>query len=317
MNPALKLIPLTVAIALLISGCGRDGYYYDRNEEYRSAQLAEPLRLPETRQASRYQDAMPVPRANSDFLAEGEFDAPRPQPLSIRQQGEQRFVEAREAGGERWLLVNATPASVWPRLQTFVAQQGHEIVTLDASRGRIETAQATFSVRQGLRGNTSEIRCQEAAATATRCLGALEDYLAATGGQGKSVSLAAQTLSRDERVRLENRNGEWQLLLALGFERAWSELFYQLENTFVGDGRELLDQNRSRGEFLIEYTPRGADTGGFFGFFGGKEQARRYRLQVDEPSPGMTRVRVAAADDQPLSDSNARELLDTLAATLR
>lgn len=316
MNPALKLLPLTVAIALLASGCGRDGYYYDRNEEYRSAEMTEPLRLPETRQANRYQDAMPVPRANSDYLAEGEFEAPRPQPLRAGQQGEQPFVEAREAGGDRWLLVNAAPASVWPRLQGFVQQQGLEVTALDASRGRIATDQGAYSVRQGLRGSTSEVRCEGASGSATQCLSALGDYLSATGEQAGSVSLAAQGLSRDERVRLENQAGEWQLLLALGFDRAWSELFYQLENEFAGEGRELLDQNRSSGEFLIAYTPRNAESGGFFGWFGDPEP-RRYRLQLDPPSPGTTRVRVATADDRPLGSGEARELLDTLAATLR
>ena len=46
MNPASKLLPLTVVVALLASGCARDGYYYDRNEEYRDARMTEPLVLP-------------------------------------------------------------------------------------------------------------------------------------------------------------------------------------------------------------------------------------------------------------------------------
>lgn len=324
MNPALKLIPLTVAIALMASGCARDGYYYDRNEEYRSAQMTEPLTLPATREATRYQDAMPVPRANSDFLAEGEFEAPRPQALAASRQGEQAFVEEREAGEDRWLLVNAAPASVWPRLQGFVDQRGLAVTALDPASGRIETDQAVLSVRQGLRGNTSEVRCAQpgvvsgaSASSHAQCLAALNSYLSSMGGQEQSVSLAAQTLSRDDRVRLENQGGEWQLLLALGFDRAWSELFYQLENEFSGENRQLIDQNRSAGEFLVEYAPRGADEGGFFGFFGSDAQTRRYRLMVDGRGQNTTRVRVASADDQPVSDSDARELLDTLATTLR
>ncbi|SHE58385.1 Beta-barrel assembly machine subunit BamC [Modicisalibacter ilicicola DSM 19980] len=317
MNPVFKWIPLAVAFALAASGCSRSGYYYDRNEEYREAELAEPLQLPETRRASRYQDAMPVPPASNDFLAEGEFEAPRPQPLAGSRQGEQAFIEEREAGADRWLLVNAAPAAIWPRLQAFVDQRGLATQALDASSGRIVTDQATLSVRQGLRGNTSEVRCENAAGVHyAQCLSALNDYLASFGEQEQSVSLAAQNLSRDDRVRLENAGGEWQLLMALGFDRAWSELFYQLENNFAGEGRRLLDQNRSRGEFLVEYTPRGEE-GGFLGLFGDDAETRRYRLEVDEPGQGTTRVRVAAADEAPLSGSDARELLDTLAATLR
>ncbi|MEC9482032.1 MAG: outer membrane protein assembly factor BamC [Halomonas sp.] len=322
MKPALKLIPLTVAIALLASACSRDGYYYDRNEEYRSARMTEPLVLPESRQQSRYQDAMPVPRASSDFFAEDEFEAPRPRALAAaRQDTQAAFVEDRQVGADHWLLVNAAPASVWPRLQGFVEQRGLAITALDPSRGRIETGQAVLSVRQGLRNETSEVRCQNpgtigATAPHEPCLTALSSYLASEGDQAQSVSLAAQNLSRDDRVRLENQAGNWQLLLSLGFERAWPELRYQLEN-FEGEGLRLVDQNRSSGEFLVEYAPGEAGDDGFFGLFGTDAASQAYRLLVDEPSQGMTRVRVAPAGDAPAEGSAARELLDTLASTLR
>lgn len=324
MNPASKLIPLTVVVALLASGCARDGYYYDRNEEYRNARMTEPLNLPESRQPGRYQDAMPVPRANSDFLASSEeFDAPRPQPLAASRQGEEAFVEMREAGADRWLLVNAAPASVWPRLQGFVEQRGLEVTTLDPANGRIETDQAVLRVRQGLRGNTSEVRCENLAASAgaasayDQCLAALNGYLTSMGAQDQSVSLAAQTLSRNDRVRLENQAGEWYLLLSLGFDRAWSELHYQLENSFDSETRQLVDQNRSTGELLVDYAPRNADRGGFLGFFEGDAPVRRYRLQVESAGPESTRVNVAPADGEPLSNGEARELLDALATALR
>ncbi|WP_048307656.1 outer membrane protein assembly factor BamC [Halomonas sp. PR-M31] len=317
MNPVFKWTPLILVTALVVSGCGRSGYYYDRNDEYRDAYLTKPLTLPDNRQRNRYQDAMPVPPANSDFLAQGEFSAPRPQPLTGGDQGEQKFVEQREAGADRWLLVNAAPAAIWPRLQGFVAQRGLEARALNASQGRIETDQATLSVRQGLRGNTSEVRCETAPGTdASQCLSALSSHLSSYAQEQQSVSLAAQNLSRDDRVRLENAGGAWQLLMALGFDRAWSELFYQLENNFAKKGNKLLDQNRSAGEFLVEYTPKD-DGGSFFGLFGDDAEPRQYRLLVDEPTQGKTRVRVAATNDNSLSGSDARELLDELAATLR
>lgn len=317
MNPVFKWMPLILATALVVSGCGRSGYYYDRNDEYRDAHLTQPLTLPDTRQLNRYQDAMPVPPASSDFLAQGDFDAPRPQPLTGGNQSEQKFVEQREAGADRWLLVNTAPAAIWPRLQAFVAQRGLETRALNAAQGRIETDQATLSVRQGLRGNTSEVRCETAmAADEPQCLSALNSYLTSYAQEQQSVSLAAQNLSRDDRVRLENAGGAWQLLMALGFDRAWSELFYQLENNFDGKGNKLIDQNRSTGEFLVEYTPRD-EGGGFFGLFSGDAEPQQYRLLVDEASPGRTRVRVAATDDESLNGSDVRELLDTLAATLR
>lgn len=317
MRPLFKWMPLAVAVALVVSGCGGDGYYYNRNEEYRSAEMTEPLDLPETRAERRYQNAMPVPDANSDFLASGEFEVPRPQSLAVSVQSDQRFVELREAGNDRWLLVSAAPASVWPQLQGFVEDHGLEVTALDAASGRIETTQAVLRVRQGLRGNTSEVRCEGPAAANGQCLRALQGYLGAVEEDERSVSLAAQNLSRTDRVRLENRQGEWQLWLALDFERAWSELLYQLDNSFEDEGQQLLDQNRSAGEFLVEYTPNGDDDGGFFGWFGGDAEPQQYRLLIVDAGQNSTRVSVASADDTPLADGEARELLDTLAATLR
>lgn len=316
MRPLFKWMPLAVFMALVMSGCGGDGYYYDRNEEYRSAEMTAPLDLPETRAERRYQNAMPVPDANSDYLASGEFEAPRPQSLAVSSQSDQRFVELREAGNDRWLLVSAAPASVWPQLQGFVEDHGLEVTALDASSGRIETTQAVLRVRQGLRGNTSEVRCEGQAAANGQCLRALQGYLGAVDEDERSVSLAAQNLSRVDRVRLENQQGEWQLWLALDFERAWSELLYQLDNSFDDEGK-LLDQNRSAGEFLVEYIPNGDDDGGFLGWFGSDAEPRQYRLMVDDAGQNATRVSVASADDTPLADGEARELLDTLAATLR
>jgi len=316
MRPVFKWMPLAIGAALIISGCGRDGYYYNRNEEYRSARMTEPLQLPETIDPRRYQNAMPVPDANSDFMASGEFEVPRPEPLAVSGQGDGRFVELREAGNDRWLLVSAAPASVWPLMQGFVEAHGLQVTALDAASGRIETPQAVLRVRQGLRGNTSEVRCEGPAAANGQCLRAVQGYLSAVGEEERSVSLAAQNLSRVDRVRLENQQGEWQLWLALDFARAWSELRYQLENNFGDEGRQLLDQNRSAGEFLVEYAP-GDDGDGFFGLFDDDAEPQRYRLLVTDAGANATRVSVVSADDSPLAHGEARELLDSLAATLR
>ncbi|WP_129138969.1 outer membrane protein assembly factor BamC [Modicisalibacter coralii] len=315
MKPVFKWIPLVVAVGLVVSGCGRDGYYYDRNDEYRSAQMSEPLELPDSRRKSDYQDAMPVPSVSNDFAAEHDFEAPRPQPLAGGESEDAPYVELREAGSDRWLLVNAAPGSVWPQLQSFVESRGLQATQLDASRGRIATSQADFRIRQGLRNNTSEVRCSGPAATDGQCLAALRGYLDSSGAQAQGVSLAAQKLSQEQRVRLQHQDGRWQLLLALDMQRAWSELHYQLENNFAGDGRELVDQNRSAGEFLIDYKPRDSE-GGWFDWFG-SDQPRRYRLSVAPAANDQTRVTVAAGDDRALEDGEAREVLDALAATLR
>lgn len=315
MNPVFTWMPLIVAAAVALSGCGRDGYYYDRSAEYQAAEMSQPLELPDARRSSRYQNAMPVPDASNDFVAEGDFEVPRPQPLAGSRDDDLPYVELREAGGDRWLLVNASPGGVWPQLQGFVESRGLTVTSLDASQGRIVTRQADFRVRQGLRNGTSEVRCS-APDAAGQCLTALQGYLDSRSEQASGVSLAAQSLAQEERVRLLKRDGRWQLQLALGIDRAWSELHYQLSNNFTGEGRKLVDQNRSAGDFLVDYTPR-EDDSGWFDWFGGDAQSRRYRLHVASAGDGESRVTVAAADDRALTDSEARTVLDALASTLR
>ncbi|MGM8932895.1 outer membrane protein assembly factor BamC [Salinicola halophyticus] len=317
MKPILKWMPLMLCSSLALSGCGlfQDGYYYDRNDEYQNAKMAKPLDLPDSRNRVLYQDSMPVPQADSDFsAADAVDDAPRPQPLASGQGDEQAYVEMREAGSERWLLVDAAPASVWPRLQGFAVDHGVQPTAINAGSGRIETAQGSLSLRQGLRSGTSEVRCD--IGSSAQCLSSVQAYLENNHTADSGVSLAAQPLDQSERVKLRNRDGGWELDLALDSERAWSELYYQLQNGFDDDRLTLTDQNRSAGQFFVDYLPLNAEGGGWFDWFGSDPKPEHYRLQLDSTA-GNSVVTVADAEGQPVASAAARELLDAIASTLR
>lgn len=152
-----------------------------------------------------------------------------------------------------------------------------------------------------------------------RCLDALQRYLAANAGDQVGVSLAAQPLARDDRVQLVNQSGEWQLELALNLERAWPELRYQLENDFESERGTLVDQNRSAGQFVIDYAVRDDDAGWFdwLDWFGDDAATQRYRLNVSANGDNATQVRVSGEDGGPVDAGDAREVLDAVAATLR
>ncbi|WP_251977678.1 outer membrane protein assembly factor BamC [Salinicola avicenniae] len=318
MKPILKWMPLMLCSSLVLSGCGlfQDGYYYDRNDEYRNAEMAAPLELPDSRNRIRYQDSMPVPQANSDFAASDAVeDAPRPQALGASQGDERPYVEMRRADSEQWLVVNAAPASVWPRLQGFTAEHGVSPTAINAADGRIDTAQGRLSLRQGLRSGTSEVRCDIGAEG--QCLSAVRAYLEASGSADSGVSLAAQPLDQSERVRLRNRDGGWELDLALDAERAWNELLYQLQSGIDDDRLTLTDQNRSAGQFYVDYRPADEEDGGWFDWFGDDAPTQQsYRLQLASTG-AATVVTVADPDGQPVAQPAARELLDTIASTLR
>lgn len=299
-------------LLLAIGGCG-GGYYYDRNSEYADAQMTAPLELPAQRDQTRYGNAMPVPEAHNDFLRDPNgFEPPRPQTLSAA--GESRnFVENRRADGSRWLVVSAAPGAVWPALQQFVQAGGYRIEDVDGQRGQIVTDRGVLSVRQGLRNNTTDVYCQQGSESVESCLDEISQYLSSRAPEG-SVSLMAQNLSRNDRVRLESRDESWRLSLALDFPRAWAELAWQLENSYETERRRLLDQNRSERVFQVAYTVEGE--GSWVPFMGSDDQRREYRLHVEPVESGVI-VTVTDNDGRPVDQRIARDLLDGVASTLR
>ncbi|WP_456269722.1 outer membrane protein assembly factor BamC [Kushneria sp. AK178] len=304
----IMVTPLLIALG----GCG-GGYYHDRNSEYADAEMTPPLELPASRNQARYQNAMPVPQATNDFIRNRDgYEPPRPQTLSTSDR-ETRFVEPREADGNRWLVVSAAPGAVWPRLQEFVRANGYQVQNIDGSTGQITTDRGVLSVRQGIRNNTTDVYCQQGGSSVDACLSQVSQYLSSSAPQG-GVSMVAQNLSRNDRVRLESRDGNWRLALALDFPRAWAELAWQLENNYQTDQRRLIDQNRSERVFTVEYTVRGE--GSWIPFRGSSDETQQYLLHV-APADNGTFVTVTDRAGEPVDQQRTHDLLDGVASILR
>ncbi|QJQ97219.1 outer membrane protein assembly factor BamC [Halomonas sp. PA5] len=316
-------MPLAVSVMLVVAGCSRDGYYHDRNIDYTTAQPSRPLVLPDTRDLSRYRDAMPIPEARNEFVApEGRFRVPRPDAVASGSQ--HRFVERRDAGQEGWLIIDAEPGSVWPQLEDFARRQGLGIVSSDPAQGVLTTDQGTLRVRSGLRSGVSEVRCEQGGVTQPQCLDALDGYLMAESQTASASALASQrqrASERQESVRLERSGDEWYMTVDADAQRVWSELGYQLERNFVEESRQLLlESNADTRDFLIEYmTVSERNRGAFSIVFSAdvRQTAQWLRLALEETGPERTEVRVINESNKPLSAEDSRELLDTLAAMLR
>ncbi|MCM2130118.1 outer membrane protein assembly factor BamC [Larsenimonas rhizosphaerae] len=307
----------SASLLVLLAGCGSNGYYYDRNSEYVDAKMVAPLSLPEGARQGASQDAMPVPRVNGDFVqGKDGFKVPRPQPMMSK--GDQRdFAQLRNEDGDSWLLVNAAPAAVWPRLQDFASRAGYGIQEVDPARGRIQTRQGELTLVQGIRSNSTRVECTQGDSVNAACLKDLAGYLSQTvSQQGEGVSLAGQNLSDDNTVVLENRQGQWQLNIAQGFSSTWAEMAYQLEHSFSSDnGARLVDQDRSARTFTVTYTPSTASGSGWW-IFGSGPDPREYRLEL-APRDQQVVVTATRTDGQPIEQGEARELLDRVASTLR
>ncbi|ARS53410.1 outer membrane protein assembly factor BamC [Kushneria konosiri] len=303
---------MVTPLLLVMSGCG-GGYYYDRNSEYADAEMTAPLELPASRDQTRYQDAMPVPRASNDFIRSRDgYEPPRPQTLSTSDR-ETRFVEPRQADGNRWLVVSAAPGAVWPRLQEFVRASGYQVQNIDGNTGRITTDRGVLSVRQGIRNNTTDVYCQQGGESVDACLSQVSQYLS-SGAPQSGVSLVAQNLSRNDRVRLESRDDNWRLALALDFPRAWAEMAWQLENNYETPTRHLVDQNRSERVFTVEYTVKGESS--WIPFRGSSDETQQYQLHLS-PGDNATYVSVTDRAGNPVDQQTSHDLLDGVASILR
>ncbi|TDO09788.1 MULTISPECIES: outer membrane protein assembly factor BamC [Halomonas] len=321
MNSALKWMPLVAVIALATAGCGRDGFYHDRNLDYNEAEENAPLVLPEGRDAERYRDAMPVPEVGGTRPAEeGVVEAPLPQALSPGRARERGYVERRAIGDQRWLVVGAEPATVWTELERFVQRRGLTVTARDSRRGVLETDQARFIIRPALRSGDSEIHCEQGGASQPACLTALERHFEARNIASSAASLAAQRPDTQAPARFEQRGDDWQVVLPFAADRLWAELSHQLERDFAVQGRrELLERDPASRSFLVSYLTRSDRERGFWRSLATLnlgEEPQQVRLVLEAQGPEQTVLKARSSRGEELSSEDQRELLERVASLL-
>ncbi|AMC99722.1 lipoprotein, NlpB [Halomonas chromatireducens] len=322
MNFALKWMPLVAVLALATAGCARDGFYDDRNIDYVEAQRSAPLVLPEGRNIERYRDAMPVPEATGTLRSSERFSAPSPERLVAGRATERDYVERREIGSDRWLVVGADPGMVWPQLQDFARARGLQVQASDDTRGVLETDQGRLSVRQGLREGDSEVRCDQTGRPVAACLDALEQHFSARSATASAASLAGQQIAAEDRLRLEQRgDGEWVVRIPLDIDRVWAELSHQLEADFtVEDRRELVEQNPQSHDFLINYMTASERDRGVVQIIMSpdvRQMPQHIRLALESEGPERTTLRAINESERRFLERDARELLERVAGLLR
>ncbi|MCE8016421.1 lipoprotein, NlpB [Halomonas sp. MCCC 1A17488] len=316
-------MPLVALAALATAGCAREGFYDDRNIDYVKAQRSAPLVLPQGRNEQRYRDAMPVPEAQGRLHTDGErFRAPSPERLPASREVERDFVERREVGSDRWLVVGADPGMVWPQLQDFARARGLQVQASDDARGVLETAQGRLSVRQGLRAGDSEVRCDQNGRPVAACLDALEQHFSARSESASAASLAGQQISREDRLRFEQlASGEWVVRIPLDIDRVWAELNHQLEADFsVENRRELLEQNPEQHDFLVSYMTASERGRGMLQIILSpdvRQMPQEIRLVLESDGPERTTLRAVNESERRFTEGDARELLERVSSLLR
>ncbi|PAU58520.1 outer membrane protein assembly factor BamC [Pseudomonas indica] len=137
------------ALALIISGTsgcgwlwGDDGYFRDRSSDYLEARQTAPMQLPSNVDAKRLDPLLPVPQQVATNTATGEYEVPRPQPLSVR--GEASEFSLQKSGDSRWVVAQRAPAEVWPVARQFFEDNGFRIAEEHPQTGEFVTAWQRF-----------------------------------------------------------------------------------------------------------------------------------------------------------------------------
>lgn len=278
--------------------------------------------LPETRDAQRYRDALPVPQAATQGTRLDEAAEIRPpQSLAIGSGLEPEYVERREVGDQTWLVVAADTGTVWPQLEEFVRSRQLAVQQSSASQGIIVTSQAEIRLQSALRAGSSEVRCERGGQTMSSCLDALESHLSARSASASvSSSWTAQRLTDEQTMQIRQQGEEWEVVIPQPIDRVWAELNHYLELDFAQEGqRDLLASDPASHEFMIEYmteTERNRNPLQIVFSADVRKMSQEIRLAL-QPDGDQTILRAINASERAFSADDQRELLERVSGYLR
>jgi outer membrane protein assembly factor BamC len=286
-------ISVLLALSVSVTGCswliGDNGMFRDRGDDYRAATSEKPLQVPSGLSSSAIEDQLVIPRARGgEAPLVGEFEVPRPESINPTAEAEQ--VKLQKLGEQGWILVEAAPGEVWPRVRQFLSTNQLTVLRADATGGIIETGwlqpssgtgreRYRFRIEQGVQRGSSEVYIVQASDSAGETswpersssaqreedmMKALAQFIADNGGTGAVSMLAQQGIDAQGKVFVERQAGQpLRLRLALPFERAWASLEVGMPKAgFVID-----DRNRSESQMWVRYDPAEVDDGEDKGFF--------------------------------------------------
>lgn len=266
------------ALVLSASGCGYmfgdQGVFRDRSEDYKKAPQTAPVKVPEGMESAPLRDLYVIPPVADVATQPGEFEVPRPAPLSTGT--DQELVKIQKLGDDSWILIGLAPGQVWPQVRNFMSASGMQIARADARAGIMESNWVTiegsplksrfqFRMEQGVQRGTSELHVlqmtQGGSSTewpaksddpdqAAQMLRSVAQYLADSAESAPVSMIAEQGISAGGKISLlEDPAGYAYLQLELPFDRAWASLGLALEKSFF----EITDKDRSSGIYYVRY----------------------------------------------------------------
>jgi len=132
---------LVGGLLLSSTGCGAilgdQGVFRDSSEDYKKAVETPSVILPAGTESVPLRDIYVIPEIDDKFLSQGDFEVPKPVPLSAGNGTE--VVRLQKLGDDSWALISLAPGQVWPQVRNFMAASGMQIIHADARAGVMES----------------------------------------------------------------------------------------------------------------------------------------------------------------------------------
>lgn len=335
------------AALLAMSGCswlfGEGGLFPDNTEGYQNAPELSEITVPAALGGKANIDpTYPIPPIQDNVRLEGEYEVPRPTPLTASSQYE--TVRIQRLGDESWALVAVAPGQLWPQVRAFLTSSGISVASSDARAGLIDTQFVTltdreiptrfrFRVDTGVQRNTSELHIlqQNQSMTAQSWPAVSDDgeleqtmlrniaQFIANSADAAPVSMMADRAMTDAgRITLEDDEQSTRIRLKLPFNRAWASVNKALPES----GFAIDDKNRSEGVFYVTFVgQQSEEEGGWFDWlWGGEDEnplvGHQYLVKLASVEEALMFITLSDQNGSAVSRREQQALLTLLKGTI-
>ncbi len=291
-------ITLSVGVLLSVSACnylgGEEGMFRDRGGDYRDAQIIPPMRIPSNLDSYTIDELYVIPERlvveNAAF-----DDVPMPRPIETRRR---EGVIIQSLSDRRWILIDATPGQVWPRIRDYWTEIQIALDYENPSAGILETSwveigsdqesrhKYRITIEPGLHPGYSEIYVLHLQQARTEpiptvitwpeesssdeleeeMLRSVSQFLADRNDiyQASSASLLAGTIEAESKANIiQGGTGQQMLELKVDYNRAWVQIRQALTTAEI----DIVDENRDEAFINVRFAGI-MDDGDEPGFFG-------------------------------------------------
>jgi outer membrane protein assembly factor BamC len=276
---------LAIIIIGSISSCsfisGDNGVLRDRRQTYKDAEISPVMEIPHSLDSYTIDQLYVIP---SQFLTDAVpfEDVPMPEPIETKRR---EGVIIQNLGERRWIVLDATPAQVWPLVRDFWAQLQVSLDYENPTSGLMETAwvevnaepllrhKYRISIEPGLHSGYAEIYVthlsnlrsepipvlvnwpdsSESEDRERQIMDAVSQYLADRNDvyQASTSSLLAGSIDAERKANIVTEsNGQEKLRLRVDYNRAWVQVRQAIERAEV----EILETDRGEAKIVVNFS---------------------------------------------------------------